>query len=707
MADTKDLSIDFETFSEIDLPDQGAHKYAQHESTDALCAAWAFGDEEPNLWLPGEPCPPAIVDHILVGGTITAWNAAFERLIFKYVMGPKFGWPIPTDDQYDCTMVRAMAMNMPASLDMAAPAFGLDIKKDDVGRRVMLQLSRPRKPTKKNPDTRWTPQNAPDKFEILYGYVKQDVRVERGVRNRTVPLRQQERQRYLRDLIVNDRGVYIDMPLVRAARKIADEEKARLDREINEITDGKVRTTNSVVALKAFVESSGIAVKSLDKDGLARLLVREDLNDPLYDRSHVKRALEIRQEAAKTSTSKLEAFEGRLCKDGTVKGTLQILGATQTGRDAARGLQVQNFPRPDPEARRDIVAAIADLMSGDADFVRAMQGAPLSCVADCLRGMIRSRKNRKLWSRDLSQIEARMTAWMAGQDDLLDAFRAFDNKEGPDIYTIAAAKVYNIDPSAIDKKSDKRQVGKVSTLALGFGGGANAFGAMAKIYKVDVSDAFDTVWGMSSVEYRDRATEAWAERGKASGMKKKAWIAAELIKLAWREANSEIVSWWYELGEAAVDAVNNPGTTFTARKMRYRMSGSWLKGILPSGRPIYYPYAKVESIMTPWGKQRPAVKFWAVDGYTRKWSRHTLTHLLLAENAVQAASRDVMMEAWDRAEDAGYECIMRVHDELIADTEEDFGSDEEFDTLFTQSPTWAPDLPVAADGWEGDRYRKG
>ena len=706
-TDDDELSIDFETYSEIDLPKQGAHKYAQHESTFPICMAWALNDEEVDLWLPWQPLPDRVEYHIRKRRKIRAWNAAFERLIARHVMVPKFDWPEVDDEQWDCTMTRALAMNMPAKLELAAPAFRLDIRKDDVGHRIMKQVCKPRKPTKKDPSIRFWPALWAEKFQRVYAYCKDDVRTERAVGKRTIPLRRDEQRRYWRDLKVNDRGVAIDMELVESAQSIVDSEKARLDAEIKDITNGAVNTTGSVSQIKAYIARRGIPLPKLDKDGVNRALARAEFSDPLSDKDDVRRVLEIRQEAAKTSTAKLNAFRLRLCDDETVKGTIQFCGAGQTGRDAARGLQTQNFPRPDPEMRRDIIECMKDVRTGDVDWVRVMQGAPMGAVADSLRGMIVARKGRKLRSMDLSQIEARVNAWLAGQDNVLEAYVRYDAGDGPDLYIVTAAGIYNVPVDTINKDDPRRQVGKVSLLALGFGGGAGAFGSMAKIYKVDVAEAYGPVMDSATAENIEKAREGWKARGRASGMSKKAWLTAELIKLAWREANPMIVQNWYDLKQASLDAVDNPGQTFTAGKMRYRMSGSFLKAILPSGRPIYYPYPRIEQVKTPWGKLIPLVTFEALDGYTHKWQRHKLNHLLLDENAVQATARDVMMEAWDRTEDAGYECVMRVHDELIDEDDEDFGSDEEFKSLFLQPPKWAKGLPIAGAGWIGDHYRKG
>lgn len=1030
MTDSE-LSIDFETFSEIDIKKSGAHRYAQDESTEPLCMAWGFDDEEPALWLPDRPLSNRVIDHILNGGAVVGWNVEFERLIWRHIMVPRFGWPSLDDRQLDCTMTRSLAMNMPGKLEKAGPAFRVTTVKDDAGHRIMLKLSRPRKPTKNNPATRWLPSAVPDQFEKLYAYCLQDVRTERAIRNRTIALRHDERRRWLLNMQVNDRGLFVDKALLRCSLDVVRVEKKRLDAEMRKVTDGVVKTIGAVKQLKDFVTSRGVEVASLDKDGVSKLLARDDLPDD------ARRAIEIRAEAAKASTAKLRAFQRAMCDDGTVKGTLQFVGASQTGRDGGRLVQPQNMPRPDPKAKRKIELAIEDILSGDADLVRAFQGSPMGTIADILRGIVSARPRRRFYNMDLSQIEARMDAWLAGHTKLLDAYRAYDRKEGPDLYIVTAAGIYNVDPGSISKEDFRRQVGKVACiatdelvltdrglvaiqnvtrdmllwdgtewvehegvvykgerevisydgltatedhivftrdgrtlrfgdcareqiplaqtglgrqtlrygcgdiaggqmetrfaemveqsdhplslcslwndevggheqfaagnnerlselfetgevrtrpadwvsglavetsaattrqmhepeepavsevrrsgdsvrvlvdgrrgyihleepevapvgrarvlgagsarqrqglrtgqpplpqekgqrkqprhysdddgtrirnagvgcvsrhtgvvagdevrghdsaqqargdvrgrsyarlagsevlqtrrgtwdivnagprhrftvsdrlvhncLALGFMGGAGAFASMAKIYGVDVAGAYDTVFATASVENREKALDAWKERGGKTGMTKQAYLTAEMIKLAWREDNYPIVELAYGLRDAAIDAVNNPGQTFQVGKMRYRMSGSFLRAILPSGRSIFYPYARIVEHKTPWGKRVPGVDFEAIDGLTKQWKRHHLNHLLLIENAVQAASRDVLFEAWERTEAAGYPCVLRVHDELIAETAEDFGSLDEFRRLFVQAPAWADGLPLNGDGWVGYRYKK-
>lgn len=426
----------------------------------------------------------------------------------------------------------------------------------------------------------------------------------------------------------------------------------------------------------------------------------------------MRRAVEIRLEAGKASIAKLDAFETRVTLDGLVQGSLQFFGATQTGRWAARGVQLQNLPRPDP-VRKTPVDLVIQCIKNDytREDIAMLFGPPISVIADCLRGMLMARPGRKLRSRDLTGIEARTLPWLSGAQEALAAFYEFDKGRGPDNYKVAAAGIYNIPVEAVTK--DQRQVGKVAVLALGFQGGAAAFAKMAKIYRVDLALIYDIVFASATPDNREKAVEGWKARGAKSGIRKKAWLAAEMIKLAWREANPEIVQFWYDLEEAAINAVENPGQTFKAGDhIRFRKTGSFLRCILPGGRSIFYPYPRIEWQTTPWGKEKKVLIYKAVDSFTRKWSEHHYYGGLGAENVTQATARDVMAHGMLLCDKHGYETLLTVHDEDVAETDEDFGSDEEFHELFTTPPTWtlptnnSLGLPIAASGWEHDRYMK-
>lgn len=744
----RELSIDLETYSELDLTKVGSYVYAQHESTDVWNAAYAFDDEEPKLWRQGDPCPDEIIAHVIEGGPIRGWNVGgFERPMWRHVLGPKFGWPVPDDEQYVDTMVEALAMGLPGALANAAPALKLDVLKDAKGKRVMMQLCKPKIRAKRLPNgrlERFERATHPDKFKMLDAYVLQDVRTERAIKNRIVRLSPSEHRLWLLDQRLNQRGVYVNVDLVDAATKVVEEAAADLNAKMKFVTDYAVASTSALAQLRTWMASKGIPVNAyaLDKDGIEQLLLREEidkeselaeelLRGSLTDMQNwiaewgdspmlrVALALLIRQEGGKSSTKKLIAFKNRMSPDNRVRGTVQFNGAASTGRWAARGLQTQNFPRPNPKTNID--AALEDLMSGDRELIEIMHGPAMSIVADCLRPMICAAPGNILWDADLSQIEARVLAWLAGALKRLDRFRAYDNKTGPDAYVLAAAGIYGVNPEELSKANnagdkeakDKRQIGKVGELALGFQGGAGAFVSMAKTYRVDIAKAFDTIVAAATPENIERAEKSFKVRGQALGMGRKRYLAAELTKLAWRQNESEIVSFWKLLEGAALSALRQPGQTFSAGKfIKFRKTGSWLRCTLPSGRSIWYPFPRIAKKEAPWRDHNgekvflDAVQYMGVDRFTKKWDLQDAYGGLFAENVTQAVARDVLAEAMLRLEDCGYPPILTVHDEAVCETPEDFGDFDSFMRAFSEPPVWAAGLPLAGDGWRGPYYKK-
>jgi DNA polymerase len=688
------LHIDFETRSTVDLKKSNAYIYFDDPTTDLWCAAWAFGDDEPRVWLPGEPCPPEIAKHVEDGGLIAAWNAAFERLAWRQILGPRYGWPIPKLEQYRCVMAQAYAVGLPGSLDQAAAALGVDQQKDAQGYRLMMQMCRPRSI---EPLVWW---NDPEKLQRLAEYCRQDVKAEVACFNKLPALRAEEQRIWFLDQQINDRGVYIDKALCDAAAKVVAKTEARLDAEMRQITDMAVRKVSETSKLTAFIRAQGLPVESIAKDQVIELLARDDLSDK------VRRVIEIRQEGSKTSTAKIHAMLMRRQADGRMRGNLQYHGAGP-GRWAARGAQLQNLPRPNLDGKLIANSVIDDLMLADDAWIEVCYGPALSVVSDCIRSMIAAPKGRIIRAVDFSQIEARMIAWLAGEESKLDVFRRYDAKQGPDTYIAAAAKIFGVDISVIVKGDPRRQVGKVGELALGFEGGPGAFAKMAKTYNVDIGNVYDIVWESAPEMNRELAADAWDQRGKATGMSRRRWIAAELIKLAWRQAHPNVVQLWRDCGEAAIRAIDSPGTVAAAgAHLKYLRSGSWLFCRLPSGRAIAYAYPRVVWRNTPWGDKRPAVVYKGVDSFTKQWSDQDFYGGHGAHNATQGAARDVMAGAMLRAEEAGYECILTVHDELVTESPASQGSLSELTALSAAPPEWAPDLPVTVDGWEGPRYKK-
>lgn len=374
------LHIDVETRSALDLQASNAYCYFDHETTDLWCAAYAFGSTEPKLWFPGQPCPPAIVEHVEAGGLVYAWNAQFERLAWRRLLGPKYGWPVPKLEQYRCVMAQSYAMALPGKLEHAAIVLGLSQMKDDLGYRLMMKMCRPQQPKKnEKPGLYW--HDDPADLIRLGQYCQQDVRTEVAIFERLLPLNETEQQTWFLDQRINDRGVYIDADLCNAANKIVDQTTKKLNQELTRITDYEVRALSNTAEIIRFVRKHGIDADSVAKDQVIDLLIRDDL-PPV-----VRRVLEIRQEGAKTSTAKINAMLARRQADSRMRGNLQYHGAS-TGRFSARGAQLQNLPRP--SMKGDLSQVIDDLMLGDAEVIEVLHGPPLSIVSDCIRGMIRA-----------------------------------------------------------------------------------------------------------------------------------------------------------------------------------------------------------------------------------------------------------------------------------------------------------------------------
>lgn len=654
------LHIDFETYSAADLPACGLNNYASDPTTGVHCIGWCFDDEQVELvgsasqWWP--EIPDRIAAHVRAGGTVVAHNAAFELAIWNRICVPKYGWPRLAPEQMRCTMAQAYAMSLPGSLEKASAALGITKQKDMVGARIMMQVAKP-----KADGTFWTPADDPAKFDKLYAYCKQDVEVERELDSRMMRLSPEEQALWVLDYKINQRGVRVDLASIDKAIALVEAEKTRLDKEMLKATGGVVGKCTEVQLLVKWIRAQGVEIEGLAKSDVLDALKVEDMP------AAVRKALLLRQEAAKSSTAKLIAMRQRASKDGRVRGTLQYHGAS-TGRWAGRGIQVQNFPRPrvgtKPRHIEDIIAHL-----GDRDYLDMCYGPVLDAMADSLRAMITATPGNELIAMDFSAIEARVLAWLAGQESVLDIFRTHGK-----IYEHAAAGIYRKDISAVTK--DERQIGKVAVLALGYGGGVGAFQSMARVYGVKVEDAL-----------------------------------ADEIKKAWREAHPKIVRYWYELEDAAINAVELGeacGAGVQGRHVTFKKNGSFLWCRLPSGRVLCYPYPTVKQIETPWGELKPALHFMSVNGTTNKWEETKTYGGSLAENITQAVARDLLAQALPRLEASGFPVVFHAHDEAVVEIPADAEASaiEKAEHLMSVVPAWAKGLPLSAEGWRAFRYRK-
>jgi DNA polymerase len=700
---TKDfVHIDFETKSAADLLKCGADVYAQDGTTDALCLAYAFNDEPILLWVPTMPLPPIrLLKHIASGGKVYGHNiGGFEMLIWNYVMTLNYGWPELKIDQCECTMSMAYAMGLPGSLDDASRAAGIAYQKDMAGHRVMLQLSQPKAITADGTPIFWQYKEAPEKFEKLYSYCKMDVEVERALAKRLLRLSPPEQKVWELDYKINRRGVYVDRTSALHAFDLVEVEKKRLNQRMHEVTKTAVSTCTASGQIADWLRFKGLKPPSM-----AKADVTEMLSGPLPD--DARTALLLRQEAAKTSTAKLQAMINGASIGGRMRGLFQYHGAS-TGRWAGRRVQLQNLPRQSLKQEQidQIFEYLNKYGAKSGDKIREMGLMPMSAMSECVRGFLRSAPGNDLIACDFAAIEARVLAWLAGQENVLEVFRG-DGK----IYELTAAGIFGVKVSEITKDDPRRQVGKVAVLALGYQGGVGAFQTMSRGYGVKLAPVYPTVLKRATEENLRMTEFIYNMNGKKHDISIEEFYASDLIKQFWRESNSSIVQYWEDLNTAAILAVENTGRQYTAgaqgRQVVFKKNGSWLWCKLPSGRVLCYPYPQVESLAAfEDSTKKPTLTYMGVDSYTKKWERGKAYGGLLAENITQAVSRDLLVDAMFRLEAARYYVIAHVHDEVICEVPKNFGSLEEVVKIITRVPSWAAGLPIRAEGWRNERYRK-
>lgn len=739
------LRLDWETRSAVDLRKRGVYNYAMHPSTEALMASYEFDDGPILRWRRSAPCPDDIRRHVESDGEIHAFNAAFERLIWWHVMVPQ-GWPKPDITQFVCSAATAAAMSLPRGLADLGAALDLTIQKDKEGSRLIRKFSIPRRVRKgEEPGVYFNqPEDAPEEFERFHDYCDDDVRTEAGADRRMVPLSADEQDLYVLSERINDRGIRIDRRSARAALRLAEKAKLKLDRELRLLTGGYVPSTTQPGKLVEWVEAQGVPMSSAAKAEIEALLELDDLP------ANVRRAVEIRQEAAKTSVAKLKAMLDRASNDGRVRGTTIYHGAG-TGRFQSVGVNFSNLPRPRREfddAHIDRKALFEAFRCEDPDWLQFLYGdtlgRPLHLVSDAIRGFIMAAPGHDLIQADYSGIEGAVIAWSSGEHWKVQAMHEIiADPSLPDMYRRTAAGILNLPVETVTKKHWARQaVGKVSELALGFGGGVSAFHSMSKNYGVKLDPLFGPVWATADEERRERAVKRYesnVKRGKekADELSREAWLACEIIKVGWRETNPAIKKGWHAREDAVRDAIRNPGTQFAALKCSYLVARGFLWCRLPSGRCLAYGAPKLRDQvwaevllddgtwcdaevmdreaaerMAARGKCRingttsPSISALSVNSVTKKWTRSHLYGGLLAENDTQAIARDLLVNGMRKAEAAGYPIIAHVYDEMIAEVPRGSGDLAAFEKLICELPEWAAGLPLTAGGWRGKRYRK-
>ena len=650
------LHLDFETCSKLDLRKVGADVYSRDPDLIVTVIAWAFdgGPVQSAVNIKNLILPDEVFEHLeLKGGEFRAWNAGFEWAILT-----NHFWLALHPAQAVCVQQKGLYSGLPAALEDAGPAIGAPQHKDATARRLMLQLSKPRK-NRGGPDSFWH-VDEPSKLDALEAYCKQDVEAERAIDGMIADLPPTERDISILDREANDRGVKLDLKFVSALKALALDETAKLNHECAALTQGAVTSPGTQTAkLLGWLTSQGVTMLDVSKESVTGALTL--VHSPL-----VRRVLEIRQEIAKSSLKKLDAMQRCAGPGDRVRGQLAYYGAFRTGRFAGRLIQPQNFPRP---LIKDVASFTRYMLrqTPDADFVRCVWGKPLDAIATALRGCLIPAQGKVFVVRDLSQIEARVIAWLAGQDDLLTVFEG-----GTDVYVYMQHKL----------GLPSRQAAKAATLGLGFGMGPKHFIDYALTYGVVVS-----------------------------------LQESEAMVKDWRAANHFIQSFWYRLGDVAADLLRafNGAASITRSANQYiaftvsraRNGTTLLTMLLPSGRRLYYRNARL--IRDP-DKGRDSIVYEGVDTYTKKWTDVRTWGSKLAENATQALARDVIIEAGLRVDKQNFgDLVLSVHDELIFEVDNDLALARalQIKLEIDRRPAWAPDQPVASEGAIMGRYGKG
>lgn len=603
------LWLDTETFSECDLKTAGTHRYAEHPSTEIIVVQWAIDDGEPQVWdcTAGDGYVDEALTWKLLDPTVTivAHNSHFDRTVIRHV----WGLDIPVERWQD-TMVKALAHGLPGSLDKIGQILGLeaDEAKDKRGRELIQLFCKPRPNGSKL--RRATRETHPKEWAEFLEYSRQDIVAMRAIDKRLPTWNYRaghpELALWHLDQRINDRGFAVDVELARCAIDAVAVEQKRLKAEVIEATDGLVTSASKRDQLLAFI----CAEYGVDLPDLKADTVRRRLEDPELPEG-VKLLLSIRLEATKTSTAKYKALVNAVSSDGRLRNTMQFAGASRTGRWAGRIFQPHNLPRS-TMPQEEIDMGIEALKGGFADVVF---DNIIGLTANAVRGCIVAPPGKKLVVADLSNIEGRGLAFLAGERWKLKAFADFDAGTGEDLYKVAYARSFNIDPK--EATGQKRQIGKVMELGLGYEGGVAAFLTFAAVYNMDLEALAAAVYATTSAQALSDAQGMWqwaVKNKRTLGLPERVYVACEVLKRAWRDAHPNTVALWNAAGEAVRLAIRNPGETFPiGPHLKARRDGKWLRVRLPSGRYLCYLNPKVDDA--------GQITYFGVNQYTRQWGR--------------------------------------------------------------------------------------
>lgn len=686
------LYLDLETYSDIPIS-AGVYKYAEH--AEILLFAYAIDDEPAHVVdvANGEALPDELIDQLFDPDVLLmAHNSNFDRVILQHVYGDDVGDPHRWRD----TMIVGRSLSLPSSLADLCSVLHIpqDKSKDAAGKELIRLFCIPHL-NSCGQTVRYGKATHPEKWEHFVSYATLDVIAMREIFKKIDHINDQPQlwADFALDQTINDRGMMIDRELVSAVIDICAGVKEDLDASIQELTGGRISSIGQTAELINFIrETYGYELPDLQKATLERRIAAED-TPPAIKELLVNRLL-----GSKASVSKYKVLAASTNTDGRLRGCLQFMGASRTGRFSGRLFQPQNLPRGSLPAA-EVEDAIIALKNGSADMIYSDLN---SVASSCLRGCIVAPAGHKLVVADLSNIEGRVLSWLAGEDWKLDAFRAYDQGTGPDIYKLTYARTFGVGVDSVIKK--QRQIGKVLELGMGYGGGAQAFMNYASVYNINLAEmAQHTLTGASSraIGEAEQSYQYFKQRGMVPAGSHDVFVAIEICKNLWRSANSAIRAFWYMVADKLVDAIGH-GDGYYAKineLLHVLVKGRNLYVRLPSGRYMCYPAAVATG--------RGTFKYFALNQTKRSVGMVDTYGGKITENITQAVARDILVSSMPIAEQAGYKIVLSVHDELITEVPDspEFSS-AGLSAIMSTVPGWASGLPLSAAGFEAYRYKK-
>lgn len=737
------MSIDIETRSTVNLATVGVYNYAIHPDTEILCLAYAIenykGETLEGNIIPEEDDRDALDegDFYLHDEFLDAWdeeecdlyafNESFERIMLSYCAGPKYKLPTIKYTRWHCTQAQSLYYNLPADLDTVGTVLPVKHKKDKKAKRIMLQLCKPRKPSKDDPSTWWHRKNHPEKYEILYEYCMQDVRAELAISKFLGPLPEHEKLIFDLDKEINMEGLCIDVEAVKKAQAVDAIYRKELERDFQAInaawykdqldqmaepdensSEAYIEEYNRLLPLvqglrpsqrekvqNYFNERYEIELTSMAADVVEKLLT-DDFLDPTF-----RQELELRSQCTKASVAKINAVVKVMTPDNRFHGALQYYGAAATGRWAGRTFQPQNLPRG--FKLKEQAAIFDDLLDLEPeDFIETYreQGV-MTVLSGIIRGFIIPPKGYKMFMVDYSAIEARVVAWYGDVENDLQTFR-----DGKCVYREFTKPVFGFSDEkahSLDSGCIERFICKTGVLSLGYGVGHGKFGG--KIFE-DTNGEIDIQCKCKPDPENPRYLKHTCE--------------AKRIVNIYRETRPGVTHLWYEMETAVFNAMKNPGELYTAGPFKFIKRGPFLHMRLPNGRVLRYPNPELRQTVK-WGKEmeeftyrgkkeaKKTIEEHKDPDYNKNWRVKSMYGAKFFQNACQATARDIMAEAMlrvQRFKGDTYKITLTVHDEIVGVFKEGEGSLEEVEELMTINPDWAPDIPLKVEGAVVERYGK-